>query len=181
MRSFLRSLLVTIAIVGVVVPAEAHTPTELQEWKADWTDRADQGLTFRLMYEFRDMVRRHPAYFRSSIPRTQGFYVRSQPPGTDRGPWSADVMRWEPLLVEHFPADIVDNMLCLVKHESEGLPYAVNPTSSATGLLQIMGFWHVRWPGDYKDGAFNIEIARRIYDIQGLGAWSPYNRGLCHG
>lgn len=162
--SFLRLLLVTIALtLAPLRPALAHSRSAMDEWVQAWVARAEVSLSPTLLADWRDMQARHQPLQLPAQMASVG--------GDD----------WRGLVASHFPAGVVDTMVCLISHESGGNPAAVNPTSGATGLLQVMPFWHQEWPGDYTDPAWNIEIARRIYNLQGLSAWSPYNRGLCRG
>jgi soluble lytic murein transglycosylase-like protein len=93
--------------------------------------------------------------------------------------------QWRPLVAEHFPGELTSTAVCLLRHESGGNPKAKNPTSSARGLFQIMAsVWAPTFGVSYDslyDPELNVALARRIYDIQGWGAWSPWNRGLCRG
>ena len=91
----------------------------------------------------------------------------------------SNVEQWRPLVAAHFPTDAVDRMLCLMFYESGGNPNAQNPNSSAAGLFQIMGFWWDEYGGDRYDPETNVALARTIYDLQGYGAWNPYNNGYC--
>ncbi len=94
---------------------------------------------------------------------------------------SPGVEQWRTLVTTHFPAESVETMLCIMWYESRGDPGAQNPTSSAAGLFQIMGFWWDKYGGDRYDPETNTALARIIYDKQGYGAWNPYrNAGLCH-
>lgn len=94
------------------------------------------------------------------------------------------VERWRPLVVSEFPAEEVDTAMCIITHESGGNPDADNPRSSARGLFQVLGsLWapHYRVSrGDLYDPGINTRIARDIWENYGWGAWSPYQRGLCH-
>jgi hypothetical protein len=64
-------------------------------------------------------------------------------------------------------------------YESKGNPNAKNPTSSASGLFQILRFWWEDFGLDPFVPEQNVWMAAQIKDIQGWQAWSPYNRGLC--
>jgi hypothetical protein len=99
-----------------------------------------------------------------------------------RGGWvgSVGVEQWRPLVAAYGGWN-VDIMLCLMGYESGGNPDAKNPTSSATGLFQIMAsIWAAKWPGNLYDPGHNVFVARQVWGIQGYGAWAPWNRGLCH-
>ena len=66
--------------------------------------------------------------------------------------------------------------------ESAGDPSARNPTSGASGLMQVMPFWAAHFghdTNDFFDPWINLEVAAQIRDQQGWGAWSPYVRGSC--
>lgn len=87
---------------------------------------------------------------------------------------STDVERWRSLVVIHFPAGEVDNALAVMACESQGYERAVNPTSGASGLFQVMPFWadHFGVPRDWLLHApDNVRIARRVWGIQGWGGW----------
>lgn len=90
-----------------------------------------------------------------------------------------NVEQWRTLVETYFPPETVDTMLCLMGYESGGNPDAQNPNSSAAGLFQIMGFWWDKYGGNRYDPETNVQVARKIYDIQGYGAWNPYNNGYC--
>jgi soluble lytic murein transglycosylase-like protein len=64
-------------------------------------------------------------------------------------------------------------------HESGGDPDALNPTSSAAGLFQVMPFWWDHYGGDRFNPETNVRVAALIKADQGWTAWSPYNRGEC--
>lgn len=90
--------------------------------------------------------------------------------------------RWGPLASSFFRVEDLPRVLCLMGHESKGNPSAVNPTSGAAGLMQVMPFWAPRFgydSDDLLDPMVNLEVASWILDHQGWTAWSPYNRGLC--
>jgi soluble lytic murein transglycosylase-like protein len=98
------------------------------------------------------------------------------------GMGNGNVGRWAGLVAAHFAAEDRDRVLCLMGHESGGNPAAINPSSGASGLMQVMPFWadHYGYArSDLFDPAVNLRIARLIRDSQGWTAWAPYNRGLC--
>lgn len=98
------------------------------------------------------------------------------------GEWDSDVDRWGPLVASYFNPEDVDRALCLMELESAGDPEARNPSSGASGLMQVMPFWAGYFgysPSDLFEPWTNLEVAARIRDQQGWGAWSPYVRGLC--
>ena len=93
------------------------------------------------------------------------------------------VERWRPLVAEHFPSDEVDTALCIIRHESAGDPEADNPRSSATGLFQILAsLWGPHFDvstAELLEPHVNVDLARDIWEKQGWGAWSPFERGAC--
>lgn len=98
------------------------------------------------------------------------------------GEWDSGVDRWGPLVASYFRPEDIDRALCLMELESAGDPGAKNPSSGASGLMQVMPFWagHFGYSSsDLFDPWINIEVAAMIRDKQGWGAWSPYGRGLC--
>ena len=98
------------------------------------------------------------------------------------GEWDSGVDRWGPLVASYFDPEDVARVLCLMELESAGDPGATNPSSGASGLMQVMPFWagHFGYSqSDLFDPWTNLEVAARIRDQQGWGAWSPYGRGLC--
>ena len=98
------------------------------------------------------------------------------------GEIGAGPAQWGPLVAAYFRIEDVPRALCLMGHESRGDPRAINPTSGASGLMQVMPFWAARFgysAADLLDPMVNLEIAAWIRDYQGWTAWSPYKRGLC--
>ncbi|MEX1249201.1 MAG: lytic transglycosylase domain-containing protein [Acidimicrobiia bacterium] len=96
--------------------------------------------------------------------------------------WSSGVDAWGPLVAVYFRHEDVERALCLMALESAGDPGARNPTSGASGLMQVMPFWagHFGYGVDALFDPFvNLEIAAQIRDQQGWEAWSPYLRGSC--
>lgn len=79
------------------------------------------------------------------------------------------VEQWRPL-VARYPWD-VNTALAIIRCESGGDPNARNPTSSATGLLQILG--------GPTDPAANIDLGWSMYNQParggGIRGWTPWN------
>ncbi|CAN5866586.1 hypothetical protein BH23ACT4_BH23ACT4_11080 [soil metagenome] len=95
---------------------------------------------------------------------------------------TSGVDRWGPLVASYFRPEDVSRALCLMELESAGDPGAKNPTSGASGLMQVMPFWagHFGYStADLFDPWTNLEVAAVIRDQQGWDAWSPYGRGMC--
>jgi hypothetical protein len=93
------------------------------------------------------------------------------------------VQRWRPLVEMHFPDEEVETALCIIHHESGGDPAADNPSSSATGLFQILAS---QWGDHFQvteahlfEPWLNTRIAGLIWERAGWWAWSPYVRGVC--
>ena len=100
------------------------------------------------------------------------------------GMGNGNVEQWRPLVAKYFAWEDVDRALCLMGYESGGNPNAKNPTSTATGLMQIMhSVWKetfgVTHRSEWTDPELNIYAASVIRATQGWTAWAPYNRGLC--
>lgn len=92
------------------------------------------------------------------------------------------VGRWEPLVSSYFAQSDVARVLCLMEHESRGDPKALNPSSGASGLMQVMPFWADHFGYSRQEmfnPAINLEMAAWILDRHGWHSWSPYGRGLC--
>lgn len=164
-------------MLGLALPANAHTRSELDTWVEDWETSADYGLSADLLTDMADMTARHPWYFDPQpTPST-----RSVSSSTDRG-MGSNVEQWHGLVSQYFTD--VDTALCLIHYESGGNPDAKNPRSTARGLFQILAsLWAPHFGVTYEqlyDPETNVRLAAQIYAQQGWGAWSPYNRGLCH-
>lgn len=98
------------------------------------------------------------------------------------GEWNSGVDRWGPLVASHFRPEDVSRALCLMELESAGDPGAQNPTSGASGLMQVMPFWAFHFgysPTDLFDPWTKLEVAGRSRDQQGREAWTPHVRGMC--
>jgi soluble lytic murein transglycosylase-like protein len=97
-------------------------------------------------------------------------------PATYRGMGSSSIEQWRPLVALHFPSDQVDHALEIMACESGGNPDAKNPRSTARGLFQILAsLWAPHFGVSYDDlymPDLNVELARKIYDIQGWDAWT---------
>ena len=101
---------------------------------------------------------------------------------TGHGEMGPDVGRWRVLVDVYFNADDVDRVICLMEKESGGNPNALNRSSGAAGLMQVMPSWAGVFgytPDDLFDPIVNLWIASQIREQQGWGAWSPYLRGSC--
>lgn len=101
----------------------------------------------------------------------------SAPGDSGMGNQTSDVERWRGLVSQYFTD--VDHALCVIKYESGGNPTAVNATSGAAGLFQIMPFWWDAYGGNRFDPETNIALASVIQSQQGWGAWNVVNDGKC--
>lgn len=89
------------------------------------------------------------------------------------------VERWRPLVEEHFAPPDVDLALRVIGCESDGIPTAKNPRSSASGLFQHLGrFWPERsaaagWAGSsIFDPEANVAVAAWLRQ-DGWHHWNP--------
>lgn len=95
------------------------------------------------------------------------------------------VEQWRPLVAGHFGdlgPDAVDTALCLMVFESGGKASARNPSSGASGLMQVLPSWAPKFdldPADLFTPEVNLWVARQLYDDGGWHHWSPYQRGEC--
>lgn len=90
-----------------------------------------------------------------------------------------------------FPEELIPTMVGISKAESGGNPLAFNPNAStgdlSYGLMQInmlggMGperrkEFGIKSNEELYDPLKNFQAAKKIYDQQGLGAWSVYRSG----
>jgi soluble lytic murein transglycosylase-like protein len=93
-----------------------------------------------------------------------------------------EAVQWEPLVSVFFQPEDVERVLCLMELESRGDPSAVNPSSGASGLMQVMPSWAPVFGytvDELQDPIINLEIAAVILDDYGWDSWSPFRRGSC--
>jgi hypothetical protein len=91
---------------------------------------------------------------------------------------NANVERWHAAaLAAGWPESDWRRLSCIIQRESNGIPTAKNPNSSAMGLLQIMWSVHASWIGGSSsqlyDGPTNLRLGRQLYTR--AGGWSPWN------
>lgn len=196
MRRRIVILLALAALVLPSLPVSAHSWGELNDFLDGWWNRHriafrhDTGATpftgnYRLpaIYaEMEDMLARHPGWDGDYLtgPIVKPHTPRSTAP---RG-MGTNVEQWRSLVATYFAASDVDRALCLMAYESGGNPYARNPRSSATGLMQVMystwgPYFGLTSRSQLEDPATNLRIAAVIRSTQGWIAWSPYKRGHC--
>ncbi len=152
-------------MLAVSPPVSAHTAFEVAQWHITWADRVqDAGwLTLPLMADRREFNLRHTT---RRAARTGASLV--------------GVEQWRTLVAEHFPPGEVDNALVVMACESGGAAWAKNPSSSASGLFQILRLW---WGGsiDPFDPAANVKLAAHIWQ-QGnrrAGAGPNWGHWIC--
>lgn len=193
----MRSILLAAAlVVTMAVPANGHQWHELNEWLDGWYQRfsvafgyatgrvpatiEQQQMLSAVIAEMDEMMSRHPGW--------DGTYQDEPPPRPKRATfrWSGTpgVEQWRGLVSAYFPPEDVERVLCLMQIESGGDPTARNPSSSATGLMQVMySLWGPPFGltsrAQLEDPDTNLRIAAYIRKVQGWTAWSPYNKGSC--
>jgi hypothetical protein len=169
-------IVVVLIVITLAIPVSAHDAEAQAEWYAEWSEKAALGITPELIAEMVDFQRRHEP---PSVTVTKPTPSPSAGnPGTFTG-MGQDVAQWTPLVEAYFPADEVTTALCVMRWESGGNPNAVNASSGAAGLFQIMPFWWDHYGGNRYDPDTNVRTARLIWDQQGWAGWSAYNRGRC--
>ncbi len=170
-------------MVATAAPAQSHTDDQLDQWVQRWEVLKywQGGITQALFMERWDMSVRHPCYFWDDCPPPPPHtHTRSTSSASSTaGPTltRAEVEGWRPLVAAHFPADAVDNMLCIMWYESRGSPSADNSRSTARGLFQVLRSWPLHFGytyADLYDPNLNTLIARKVWDIQGYGAWTVW-------
>ncbi|MFZ0627388.1 MAG: lytic transglycosylase domain-containing protein [Acidimicrobiia bacterium] len=185
-----RALRFTIVIITVLLAALVWRPTPARAEEdvcltavqrlADWGARESRnGLTVPMLDDLHSLTLVIDTCF-------------GMPPESSLNPWDAspeyrgmgsDPDEWRPLVAVYFDPAEVERAVCLMARESGGNPEAVNGSTGATGLMQVMPFWagHYGYTvGDLVNPSINLWIASQIRDKQGWSAWSPYLRGSCH-
>lgn len=162
------AFLVTALAVSTALPAAADEPAACDH---DWEEVAllirherREGVTPEWLDEINEL-----------IPVLMACSTDSFGPGSH-------VERWAPLVASYFRPEDVERVMCLMELESRGDPGAVNPTSGATGLMQVMPFWARRFGhtrSELKDPLVNLDISAWILERHGWTSWNPYLRGSC--
>lgn len=154
--------------LALLVPLTPHTPAEQRIWEEAWQERVETNgvLSRGLLTEYVDFQKAHAPKV-SSMAITRSTY---------RGIGSG-VEQWRGLVSKYFTD--VNRALCIMVAESGGNPNAVNPSSGAAGLFQVMPFWWNKFGGDRFNPETNVRVAAKILGLQGWNAWSPYKRGMC--
>ena len=162
-----------VLTASLLVPIHAHTSAEMAVWEDAWHTAAEVDLSAGLLTDYVDMRQRHPWYWNAAA---------KNPPRGDlvhRG-MGSNVEQWRPL-VAVYPWN-VDTALCLMAHESGGNPNAYNPSSGASGLMQVLKSWADNFgyqPADLFTPQVNLDISYALYADGGWGHWSPWLRGEC--
>ena len=169
MRRFFYLCLLTVAILAMGVPAQAHTQDEYDAWVAEWSKEVldSGGLKMSVLEEFYEMQDRHPCLAEYCAPKPVAPPVQTTvpvpvpvptipPPALDPTPaptpapapsptYGAGVEQWRGLVEAYFPASGVTWAMRVMKCESGGDPNAKNPSSSASGLFQHLArYWDDR-------------------------------------
>jgi len=84
-----------------------------------------------------------------------------------------EVERWRSLVARYFPASEVDKALYVISLESSGNPSAVNPSSNAAGLFQVLPAAHGN--GNWTDPETNVKKAAELYGQSGWKPWGENN------
>lgn len=163
-----------VLTASLLVPIHAHTRAEMTVWEDAWHTAAEVDLSAGLLAELVDMRRRHAWYWDEPT---------QTPPRVDttvhRG-MGNNVEQWRSL-VASYPWN-VDTALCLMSHESGGSTDAYNPSSGASGLMQVLASWADNFgyqPADLFNPQVNLDISYALYADGGWGHWSPWLRGEC--
>lgn len=165
--------------LAMTASAKAHTSAELDEWMIEWQERYAYNPSWELTVQLYDIARRHPCYFYDDCPPPPPHtHTRSSSTGSTTNTGAvANTEGWRGLVAAHFPANAVDNMLCIMWYESQGNPTADNPRSTARGLFQVLRSWPLKFGYSYADlydPTINTIVARKVWDLQGYGAWTVW-------
>ncbi len=186
-RALLHVLIAASVAVGTFV---LHQPTaradedsclETIQLLANWGRReAARGVTSKMLGELHRMMEEIDQCYAQRPGPTDGTDTAA---GVEFQGMGADATRWRPLVAAYFDSADVDRALCLMSRESGGNPNAVNQSSGAAGLMQVMPFWATSYGYTVEDllkPNVNLWVAGQIRKKQGWVAWSPYLRGACH-
>jgi len=183
------TLTAIVLIFLIANNAQAHTVAELEAWTEAWAAQADIALSPALTVDLADMEARHPWYYN---PEDAPGGSEATTGRTTAVNWdtSAGVEQWRPLVAAYFPANEVDQALCIMDHESKGNPNALNTRgSSAAGLFQFLRSTWDKVPlsvsgGSYDSGQVyqaepNVRSAAWLQGELGWWPWTPYRSGEC--
>ncbi len=163
-------ILIAVLVMGLALRASAHPEEYCITTLEELTTQADDSLSKVITDALRELTVQCSNVFGEQLDRTHYY-----------GP---ETERWRPLVSFWWPADLVDRAMCLIRYESTGKATAVNTSSGAAGLFQIMPFWWdetlpSEYRGDRLDPVTNARAAYYIYERQGWRAWSVVNSGKC--
>lgn len=152
----------TVLIMLIPMPGMAHTRAEIDEVAA----QLEKGVTVELLNEWAILMERHHWYLNPPA-------VTVSSSGTYRG-MGGNVEQWRGLVATYFPADDVDLALRVMQCESGGNPNAKNPSSSASGLFQMLrGWWDGEWQFDPFDPEQNVRHASYLWaGGSGISHWN---------
>ncbi|KAN0023571.1 hypothetical protein ACTFIV_007958 [Dictyostelium citrinum] len=91
------------------------------------------------------------------------------------------------LTENYFKGPTQTTMLCISYYESSYNTQAINPSSKAAGLFQILPEHcgelckTCKTPSDLLDPTINTECAKSVLNSQGFKAWTTYTSGDCNG
>lgn len=124
-----------VLTASLLLPIQAHSVTELEQWESDWSQRADFALTPELHRERMDMHDRHLWFFYPDPePRVSARAVaRTQ--AAEPAPWPGD---WVALVSTYFRPEDVNAALKVIACESGFSLTADNPRSTAWGPWQFL-------------------------------------------
>ena len=145
-------------------PAHA-TDLHVEAWEA-WQAEQAQAQWQECVDEIHDL---NGPYRIPEKPREE---PRETVPTRTTSPTTAGVEQWRSLVASIWPAEQVNNVLRVMACESGGNPNAVNPSSGAAGLMQVMPFWWDHYGGDRYDPVTNLTVAYWIWQQQGWGGWT---------
>jgi soluble lytic murein transglycosylase-like protein len=168
-----RTVAAATLMISFAVPAQAHTEDELTTWLDSYEQMRDYEIAEFLPSEdweavLDSMRDRHPCSVVLDTPCP--VTVRKHVDPVHRG-MGGNVEQWRGLVEAYFGGE-ANHALAIVACESGGNTYAVNPSSGAAGLFQVMPFWWDHYGGDRFDPETNTRVAKAIRDAQGWGAWS---------
>jgi len=163
-------VIIAVALIVAVVLLLADTSWAATDWKAQAQKNYHHAVTHSRLVGGGHVIepREEAGYYREAcrlnryVERTWR-KIRNPQPLRNAGDWA-------PLLKhEGWPSVAVPHAIYIIRRESGGRPEAKNPTSSATGLFQILA---TMYPGrNLYDPVINVDTALQLYRSCG---WSPW-------
>lgn len=176
----------------IALPAQAHEAEPLPEvpawtvdaWLTEWAAEAIDTLDVESLGDWRwmrDTYRPAPPLRKPLQPPREPLAVSNVDPPRHSA-YSGNVEQWRPLVAQFFRPENVEAALRVLGCESQGNPWADNPSSTAAGLFQFLrSTWdRVAVPlgyGSYDSGAVydpvaNVHAASVL--SQGGSTWSQW-------